>query len=81
MFQSCFFEFLPESSYIDREGVVINKEITVPQFLHQIIPSHYTSSLLKQDAKDLKLILGQIDHFSLVDQIHGFEIEDSTPVF
>ena len=34
MFLSCFFEFLPKSSYIDREGVIINKEITVPQFLH-----------------------------------------------
>ena len=36
--------------------------------------------MLKQDAQDLKFILGQLDDFPFIHQVRGLEIENGSPV-
>ena len=39
--------FLREAGYIDRQGIVINKEVPIPELLHHVITRHDTACMLQ----------------------------------
>lgn len=53
----------------------------MPELFHHIIACHDTARMLKEDAQDLKFILGQLDDFPFIHQVRRLEIEDGSPVF
>ncbi len=61
--------FLTKAGHIDRQGIVINKEVAIPELFHHIITRHDTARMLKEDAQDLKFILGQLDDFPFIHQV------------
>ena len=46
---------LAKAGHIDRQGIVINKEVAIPELFHHIIARHDTARMLKQDAQDLEI--------------------------
>ena len=68
-----------KAGHIDRQGIVINKEVAIPELLHHVIACYDTACMFKEDTQDLKFILGQLDDFPFIHQVRGLEIEDGLP--
>ena len=74
MLQTVLLQLLAQAGNIDGQGIVINKEIAVPELLHQVITRHNAARMLKEHPQNLKFILGQRHKLAPIDQIHGFKI-------
>ena len=74
------------SSFLRRRATLTDKVLSsikkslFQSPLHHVITRHDTACMLKQDAQDLKFILGQLDDFSFIHQVRRLEIEDGATV-
>ena len=59
----CSSNFFTQASNVDRQGVIIDEKVAIPEFPHQVITRHDIASMFKQYSQNLKFILGQTQDF------------------
>ena len=65
-------QFFSQTRHIDRQGIVIDKQVAVPELFHQVLTADDNLRSLKQYPQDLKFIFGQFICFSSKMNLHGF---------